>query len=163
MIILYGQPRSKTSMMMRVLEFGGVPCEYTDETQRPREKFRNPYGFFEIAKPTHTKCFKLFVPLSMSKVAKTAKIIFIQRDLEQHIKSWEAAAPSREHRERCTKYRKIFEDDLEGYTYLKIKTEDMLADPRRECERVREFIKDEVDFDVEKAITAIDHSLTVIR
>jgi hypothetical protein len=163
MIVLNGQPRSGTSMMMRVLSFGGIPIEYDDDSKRNKALYRNIHGFFETREPTHTKCFKCTTPLNKSKVDKMTKIIFIQRDLDQQIKSWESIRPDVNHASRCAHIRKLFEEGLEGYSYLKIKYEDMVTNPRKQCERIRDFVNDEFNFNVENAIKAVDRTLTVRR
>lgn len=86
-IVLVGQPRSGTSMMMRLLEAGGIDCEY-GESKGDKEKFRNIHGFFEIEKPSYTKCFKCWNPSFLHKVPKDWKVIYIERDVYSILQSW---------------------------------------------------------------------------
>jgi multimeric flavodoxin WrbA len=158
--IIYGQPRSGTSLMMRVLEMGGVECEYDKSTPEVETRFRNIYGMFETRTPTFTKCFKCTSPQFLDKV-KNAKIIYISRQPEQQAKSWGRINPENpDHLSRVKRVREMFQKALEGKEYLHITYEDMHKNPRKECERIKEFLG---EFDVESAVKAVDKTLLVIR
>jgi DNA-binding Lrp family transcriptional regulator len=157
---VYGQPRSGTSLLMRVLEMGGVECEYDETPKEVAKKFRNIYGKFEISKPSKTKCFKCLNPTLLNEL-KNVKIIYISRNPEQQAKSWDRINPENpDHLSRVKRVREMFQKALDGKEYLHITYEDMHKNPRKECERIKEFLG---EFDVESAVKAVDKSLLVIR
>jgi DNA-binding Lrp family transcriptional regulator len=158
--IIYGQPRSGTSLLMRVLEMGGVECEYDKSKPEVETRFRNIYGMFETRNPNPKKCFKCVNP-KFIKEAENVKIIYISRNPEQQAKSWDRINPENpDHLSRVKRVREMFQKALEGKEYLHITYEDMHKNPRKECERIKEFLG---EFDVESAVKAVDKSLLVIR
>lgn len=166
MIVVFGQPKSGTSMMMRVLMFGGVSIEFDDRLRRPLWAKRYPHGMFETVAPTFTKCFKCANPLQIHKVSRDAKIIYIVRDVEQVVKSWEAIMPvpaPHSHAARVPRMRKTFEEAIAGRNVLTVRYEEMFTDTIGQCERIRDFVKDEIEFDVAKAAEGVDKSLFVQR
>ena len=50
MIVVSGTPRSGTSMMMQMLEAGGIECVYDPDMgkQNPLNMSFNPNGYFEL-------------------------------------------------------------------------------------------------------------------
>jgi predicted AlkP superfamily phosphohydrolase/phosphomutase/tetratricopeptide (TPR) repeat protein len=96
-IIVSGLPRSGTSMIMQMLDAGGVPI-FTDNERKADES--NPKGYFEHAKVKQLirntqwlteatgKAVKIVLPL-LYKIpfSFNYKIIFIMRDLDEIVES----------------------------------------------------------------------------
>jgi hypothetical protein len=164
-LLLAGQPRNGTSMMMRVLSFGGIPIDYDKELDVPNrmEKFGNKHGFFEIKKnlPKREKTFKVIFHKTLEKYPN-AKVIFIKRDLTSVIKSWQNVGDVMEINkltDRVKKNRKLFEDEIKKHEHLIIDFDDMQTNPQKECEKIKQFVKDEFDFNVNEAKKAVDNEL----
>lgn len=89
--VICGQPRSGTSMLMRMMEFGGIAVEFDlkSNEENLREIFQNIHGFYEVVKPTYTKCFKVVNSNALKSLLSHCKLIYIDRDVEDIIKSWE--------------------------------------------------------------------------
>lgn len=160
MLLAGGIPRSGTSMLMRVLEKGGIDIEY-NKNNKPQaiSKFRNYYGFYETANIDCNKTFKVFNAMILKKFPD-ARFIYIYRDIEQVYKSWLQIGRKR-NIEFIKDRRNEFEKELENHEHIKIKYEDMHKDPRIECERIKAFLNG--DFNVEEAIKAVDKNLFKIR
>ena len=99
-IVVSGLPRSGTSMMMQMLEAGGLPI-YTDKQRQPDES--NPKGYYEHEnvkrlmrdaswiKETPGKVVKIIAQLLPYIPARYAyKIIFMDRSLEEVVRSQHA-------------------------------------------------------------------------
>jgi len=167
-VVLVGQPRSGTSMMMRVLEFGGVECEY-DET-RPnqlRKQFRNIHGFYETKEKKPTKCFKCFTPIRLLDIPEDWRVIFIERKIEGVFESWKQVH-KREVKEDMkeqiqdirTKLHRML--DKFDFNVLKLEYDDMCKNPAENIEKIREFLLPD-EFNAEEALKAIDGELYVER
>jgi hypothetical protein len=96
-IIVSGLPRSGTSMMMQMLQAGGIPVVY--DKKRPADK-HNPYGYFELEKVKKLEQDNSWIKNCTGKTVKILfhllkylpettqyKIIFMQRDLNDVIAS----------------------------------------------------------------------------
>jgi hypothetical protein len=95
--IVSGLPRSGTSMMMRMLEAGGMEVVIDNVRQADAD---NPYGYYEFEKvkkikedasfleETHGKAFKM-VSLLLYELpkAKQYKIIFMKRNIDETLAS----------------------------------------------------------------------------
>jgi len=96
-IIVSGLPRSGTSLMMQMLEAGGLPL-YHDE-ERPAD-INNLQGYYELQSVKNLKQDNSFLSKAENKAVKIVshlltglpdtfyyKIIFMQRDLQEIIES----------------------------------------------------------------------------
>lgn len=165
-IVLVGQPRSGTSMMMRVLEAGGIDCEY-GESKGDKEKFRNIYGFFEIKKPTYTKCFKCWNTSYLYEVPKDWKVIFIERDIPSIINSWKNVSDKNDTvllekkiKDGRTRFKQILTDG--AYEVLRVTYDLMHEEPEKYLNRIKDFVYP-TPFNVKKALKMIDKNLYVNR
>ena len=97
--VVSGLPRSGTSMMMKVLEAGGVPPQI-DELRRPNED--NPNGYYEFEPVKALKEDDSWVPGAKGKAVKIIyklvydlpldtkyRVIFMQRDVDEVVRSQE--------------------------------------------------------------------------
>lgn len=95
--IVSGLPRSGTSMMMQIIEAGGIPA-LTDNIRRKDED--NPRGYYEFEPVKKTKHDPSWVPAARGKAVKMVysliydlpldfeyRIVFIARDLSEVITS----------------------------------------------------------------------------
>jgi len=158
MLLACGQPRNGTSMLMRTLKFGGVNICYDTavDTPRRKRKMRNPHGFFEITKDTpRTGTWKVWRAGGLKRHPE-ARVIFIQRDLEQVHKSWLAMGTNRDVKV-IQRMRDRMEEEVAKHDHVKVSFEQMFIDPRCELERIKAFLHGK--FDVDTALTAIDETL----
>lgn len=162
MIIAAAQPRSGSSMLMRMLMLGGVEIEFDTKRDNPdaMKKFRNIHGFFEktkFTKPTEDdKCFKAMSP-AVIKPRPYAKFIFMQREPEQIHKSWEAVGTKRPI-EMIQQGQDAWLKDLMTVQHLILNYDEVHADPIAACKQIADFIAPH-PFDVEKAASAVDTTL----
>jgi hypothetical protein len=168
-VVLVGQPRSGTSMMMRVLLFGGVDCEFNDDV-RPeplKRQFRNIHGFFETKNRKTDKCFKCFNPAALIDIPDDWRVIHIERSINGVFNSWEAvhSRPIKDEmkEEIQTTRRKIHRVlDKFGFSVLRLDYDEVCTNPIENIEKIREFLLPD-DFNAGMALTAIDPSLYVSR
>src|SRR5258708_2609841 len=98
-VIVYGLPRSGTSLMCQMLENGGIPV-VTDSIRTPDAD--NPRGYLELEKvkkikedaswlpETRGKAFKMVSQLLYNlPVTERYRVIFMQRDLDEMLISQE--------------------------------------------------------------------------
>lgn len=92
-IVVTGLPRSGTSMVMRMLEAGGIPL-LVDESRGPDEN--NPRGYFEYAPVKRLKASSAWLPMAHGKAVKVVsyllphlpaseryRVLFVERDLAE--------------------------------------------------------------------------------
>lgn len=179
--IVSGFPRSGTSMMMRMLNVGGVPAFEEHEIRHP-DQF-NPYGYYESIEegwlsmgeaswltevqdmcvkimPTHLK----FLPPDYYY-----KVLFMTRHLEEVLAS---------QRNMAGDTRDVREEDIDNherlmaevFLYIKghpsfssvtIDYNDMIVNPRRQIGKVSAFLGKELD--TEKMIDVVDPDLYRFR
>ena len=90
MIIVTGQPRCGTSMMMYCLSLCGVNMSFEDGKKAEKEKkaFRNIYGFFEGQWNGEDGTVKCMSDEKFS-MFPSPRIIVMTRSIDEIIKSWE--------------------------------------------------------------------------
>lgn len=97
--VVSGLPRSGTSLMMQMLESGGIPA-LTDQIRQPDED--NPKGYYEFERVKSVKEDPSWLPDAQGKVVKmvyrllydlpagyTYRVVFMTRRLEEVIASQE--------------------------------------------------------------------------
>ncbi len=167
-IVLVGQPRSGTSMIMRMLEAGGIDCEYGDkENKEKQEQFRNIYGFFETPKPSYTKCFKCWTSSMLKKVPEDWKIIYIERDIPSVVNSWKSVLKKDDVKEREDKImenRIVIKNLLSKRlsNILKLSYNNVHENPLEMAKKIKEFIYP-IPFDEIKASKMVDKNLFIDR
>jgi len=170
-IIVSGLPRSGTSLMMQMLENGGVPV-VTDNNRTADTD--NPRGYFEFEPvkwlpATRGRAFKMVSQLLYDLPASERyRIIFMERDLDEVLLSQEkmlqrlgrAAAPRDEIKQCYTLHLERLHAWLRQQKHLavlRVSYNDLIARPEGEAERVREFLGGKVD--VEGMARTVDPSL----
>lgn len=180
-IVVSGLPRSGTSLMMQMLNAGGVPILSDD--QRPPDE-SNPRGYYEFApvKRMHTgerdwlgdaqgKAVKIVSALLTTLPTYYAyRIIFMQRPLDEVIRSQIAmrerlgTASADVDIEALTEDTSLHLQTIEAWlaaqsrlSVLWVGYGDVLADPRAEAQRVATFIGRPLN--IEAMAAAVDPSL----
>jgi hypothetical protein len=178
--IVSGLPRSGTSMMMQVIEAGGVPA-LTDNLRTRDED--NPQGYYEFEPVKKTKENPSWVPGARGKVVKMVyrllydlpddqeyRVIFMRRNIDEVLASQkimlqrsgkQGAAISDE------RLKELFMAELakfehwiatrKNFSILSVDYSDMVASPATQCKRINEFLGGILDCD--RAAAAVDPSL----
>jgi hypothetical protein len=177
-IIVSGLPRSGTSLMMQMLDNGGIEV-VTDHLRAPDTD--NPRGYFELEKVKRIKEDASWLPETRGKAFKMVslllydlppseryRIIFMERDLEEMLVSQDKmlrrlnqpSAP----REAVSRAFQMHLDKMRTWlagqdhiVVLRMCYGDLLANPRVQVERLNAFLDGRLD--LEGALGTIDPSL----
>ena len=178
-VVVSGLPRSGTSMLMRVLEAGGIPLLADDH--RPADE-SNRHGYFELAAVKDTardpgwtgqakgKAVKVVTPLLRHlPPGVPARVIVVHRPLSRLIASQEAmkkrlgtATPASEEGALARHFAASMQQLPETFRArpnwhpLHVSYEAMLADPAGQCARLAGFLGPR--FDAQRAAAAVDPS-----
>lgn len=177
-IIVSGLPRSGTSLMMQMLERGGI--EIVTDSIRTADA-DNPRGYFEFEKVKKIKQDATWIPAARGKALKMIsqllydlpateryRVIFMQRDLDEILRSQEKMlerlGTKGADREKIKTSFTLHLERLSAWlaqhsnlAVLYVSYNDLLEQPSREAERVREFLGREVD--AQTMAQAVDPSL----
>lgn len=160
--IVSGLPRSGTSLMMQMLEAGGLPA-LTDGIRAADAS--NPRGYYELEAVKNTAADPSWLSGAAGRAVKMVSmllydlpsgreynVIFMQRDLDEVIRSQEAML-ERLGRERgpepgeMKRHYVAHLDRLERWLgrradmrVLRVNFNEIMAEPGRHAERVREFL-----------------------
>ena len=180
LIVVSGLPRSGTSMTMQMLEASGLDIA-TDGIRKPGED--NPKGYYEYerVKDLEKETDKSYLEEFRGKTIKVIsfllkdlpetnnyKVVFMRRNLDEILASQtkmlknrgEASESSNEEMlelyknhlwkvNYLMKHRPCFE-------FLEVNYKDVVENPRREAERISEFLG---NLDVDKMTSAVDEKL----
>lgn len=177
-IIVSGLPRSGTSLMMQMLDRGGIPV-VTDG--RRSADVDNPRGYYEYEAVKRVKRDASWLPSIRGRAVKAVsqllydfpateryRIIFMERDMVEMLRSQEkmlgrlgrAAAPTdqieesyRIHLERLFAWL----DEQPHMRRLVVQYNALMADPRSEAARIDAFLHGGLD--LQKMVAAVDPSL----
>ena len=177
--IVSGLERSGTSMLMQILQAGGVPMAF-DHESRPADD-NNPKGYFELeGGKIISKLMNQEFPLDQFKgtfIKITAyglkflpagkyKIIYSQRNIEEILDSMEKMAKIKDDERDET--RKVFTklNDLivsqinsrKDIDVLHMSYNEIVKDPQANIRKICDFLEDE-DIDIDKMISAVDEKL----
>jgi hypothetical protein len=180
-IVVSGLPRSGTSMLMKMLEAGGVPL-VTDGVRTADED--NPKGYYEVerVKDLAQEQDKTWLRQSKGKGLKVIsyllkslpadlnyKVVFIRREVEEVLASQQKMLDRRgeSHDLAPERMRELFQDDLWRATWLlknkaqfesiEVHYSAILAQPLEEARRVSAFLGGRLD--VEAMAAAVDPKL----
>ncbi len=178
--IVSGLPRSGTSMLMKILEAGGLES-LTDEIRTA--DIDNPKGYYEFERVKQLEKDKTWLPDAKGKVVKiismllhhlppdyTYKIIFSQRNIQEILASQKQMLVRRgEPTDKVSdeEMTGIYEKHLHqvkkwlsnrsGFDVLYINYNDIISSPQRYCEEIAGFIDGRLD--LEKMVAVVDNSL----
>jgi hypothetical protein len=177
-LIVSGLPRSGTSLMMQMLENGGV--EVVTDGIRSADA-DNPKGYYEFEQvktirrdaswlpATRGKAFKMVSQLLYDlPPSETYRIVFMERDLEETLLSQEKmltrlgriAAPREQMKRALTLHLERLHEwlSLQGnMEVLLVRYNDLVGQPCEQTGRVGEFIGGSLD--VEAMVKTVDLSL----
>jgi hypothetical protein len=180
-VVVSGLPRSGTSMLMKMLEAGGLPL-VTDGVRAADED--NPKGYYEVerVKDLANEADKGYLRASRGKGLKVIsyllrslpadlsyRVIFVRRDLEEVLASQRKMLERRgeSHDIDAEKMRELFQDDLWRSTWLlkhdprfellEVHYREILAQPMEQARRVNAFLGGGLD--VESMAAAVDPTL----
>lgn len=176
--LIGGFMRSGTSMMMRIMDFAGVPVVWDTEHLE-----NNKYGCFEIGGLDNTllvngewikqhqgKCLKASAYDMYLLPCFSYKMIFMDRDETQIARSFYSMSAGYTYEEedrevehlteykRCLRHFLSFRHDIK---VLEIPFDNVFKETDRTLNDIAKFL--DVPFNIEKAKEAIDRSLYVIR
>ena len=177
--IVSGLPRSGTSMMMRMLESGGVPV-LTDHVRTPDDD--NPNGYYEFDAVKQTKEDDAWLVGSAGKAVKmvyrllydlptdrTYRVLFMRRKLEEVLASQRVMLERHGVADNVSEAQMtaLFRAEIDAfYKWVGAKSHIELIDvdynrmqqnPRAEAERVNEFLGGMLDVDA--MVVVVDQSL----
>jgi hypothetical protein len=173
--IVSGLERSGTSMMMQILYFGGMKVAF-DEKRKPDE--HNPKGYFELeGGKIITRLMEGTFPIKKydGMVIKVTayglkflppgnyKVIYMLRDLDEIMASMskmigeEMTEEDKRVFDKLNRYALKLLDEREDMDYITVRYDRVIENPRREIERVNEFLGGVLN--VDSAVEAVDPSL----
>jgi hypothetical protein len=176
--VVSGLPRSGTSLMMQMLDLGGLPI--LTDSQREADP-DNPRGYLEFERVKKTKADPSWLPDARGKVVKIVspllydlpptesyRVVFMERDLDEVLESQEKmlrrlnrpAVPTDQMRQSFLSHLERLYAWLETQTHLrilKISYNRLLIDPEAHAQQVSEFLDGRPA--PSKMLTAIDPSL----
>jgi hypothetical protein len=177
-VIVSGLPRSGTSLMMQMLNQGGI-ATMTDE-QRVADT-DNPRGYYEFERVKQIKHDRAWLPEAQGKAVKMVsqllydlpsdqqyRIIFMRRELDEVLDSQEKmlkrlnrpAAPREQIRSAFELHLARLLEWLTKQQYMQVLSvsyNQLIAQPGEHAQRIAEFLDGRPD--VQRMIAAIDPSL----
>ena len=181
LVVVSGLPRSGTSMTMQMLEAGGLAVA-TDGIRKPGED--NPKGYYEYERvkeldkrldPSWLKGFRgkaiKIISFLLKDLPETNnyKVVFMRRNIQEVLASQAKMLVNRGEVNEASdeKMLELYKDHLWKVDYLmkhrpcfellNVEYKDVIENPRREAERLGEFLGNHVD--VEKMAAAVDEKL----
>ncbi|MGH9460844.1 MAG: sulfotransferase domain-containing protein [Vicinamibacteria bacterium] len=181
LVVVSGLPRSGTSMTMQMLEAGGLSIA-TDGIRTPGED--NPKGYYEYERvkeldkgldPSWLKEFRgkaiKIISFLLKDLPETNnyKVVFMRRNIHEVLASQAKMLANRGEANETSdeKMLELYKDHLWKVDYLmkrrpcfellNVEYKDVIENPRREAERLGEFLGNHVD--VEKMAAAVDEKL----
>jgi hypothetical protein len=177
--IASGLERSGTSMLMQILDAGGVPSDFDQDSRPPDDD--NPRGYFEleggkIINKLMNEEFS-FEPYKGTFIKITAyglkflpkgdyKIIYSQRNIEEILDSMEKMAKIQDENREDTRIAFTKLNDMimsqirerEDIDVLFVNYNEIMSNPAENVTKIYDFL-DSTEFDLEKMIAAVDNSL----
>jgi hypothetical protein len=165
-VIVSGLPRSGTSLMMQMLESGGMPLVSDD--LRPAD-VDNPRGYYELERVRRLRTDASWLGETRGKVIKVIsqllyelpatekyQIVFMERDLGEILASQEkmlvrlgrSAAPREEIQQSYTRHLAKLHAWLEQQSHLavlRVSYNELLQQPAPAAQRVSEFLGRELN------------------
>ena len=177
--IVSGLERSGTSMLMQILDAGGFPSDFDQDSRPPDDD--NPRGYFEleggkIINKLMNKEFS-FDPYKGKFIKITAyglkflpkgdyKIIYSQRNIEEILDSMEKMAKIQDKDREDTRivFTKLNDmiisqiKEREDIDVLFVNYNEIIASPTENVTKIYDFLGS-TEFDMERMIAAVDKSL----
>ncbi|MGD9345429.1 MAG: sulfotransferase domain-containing protein [Candidatus Aminicenantes bacterium] len=177
--IVSGLERSGTSMLMQILQAGGVPSEFDQESRPPDDD--NPRGYFELEggkiinklmnnefsfEPYKGKFIKITAYGLKFLPEGNYKVIYSQRNIEEILDSMEKMAKIQDENREDTRivFTKLNDmimkriEEREDIDVLFVSYNEIVADPAENVKKIFDFL-DSPEYDLEEMIAAVDKSL----
>lgn len=164
-IVVTGVPRSGTSMMMAMLEAGGIECVYEPlEDSQPVIKDLNPLGYFEHSTARHAewsdkdleeydgKAIKVHGQLAHTREDMDVKTIIMRRNIRESVASIDnfrrvIGEPPRKNEKD---FWQATIDAIRLWSankpHIEIWYDDVLRNPANECQRILTFLYPKRDY-----------------
>jgi predicted AlkP superfamily phosphohydrolase/phosphomutase len=180
-IVVTGLPRSGTSMVMRMLQAGGVEVTTDGERQADED---NPLGYFEVerVKRLAQEADKSWLSQSRGKAIKVIshllqslphdnyyKVILCERDLDEVLSSQNVMlqrrseenpiddSAARAHYERHLAHIRIFMKVKRNMEFLPVRYDEAIREPRMFARRLNDFLGGHLN--VERMVEVVDSRL----
>lgn len=181
-VVVSGLPRSGTSMMMQMLDAGGISV-VTDDLRKPDED--NPKGYYEYEKVKDLEKDNSWLDIARGKAIKIVspllfhlktegdyryKIIFMRRDLDEVLASQRKMADRLKREEDKLEDEKLKQhyikhlgeieewmDNRENIEVVYVDYTDVIKDPLTIAEGICEFL--DMDLDTKKMAQVVSDSL----
>jgi hypothetical protein len=178
LVVVSGLPRSGTSLMMQMLDRGGLEA-VTDEIRTP--DVDNPRGYYEFEQVKKLKEDASWIPGARGKVVKMVSqllydlpsterylVVFMERDLDEMLVSQEKmlarlgrpSAPREDIRRAFKQHLERLRGWLATQSHLQVlnvRYDELIARPEEQAARVNEFLGGHLD--VQAMADAVDPSL----
>lgn len=176
LVVVSGLPRSGTSMMMKMLEAGGIP-PLQDNVRTADED--NPKGYYEFERVKKLPVDTAWMPEAIGKAVKIIallltklplkgyryKVLFMRRDIEEIMKSQKQMLIRRgestdkiSDEEMITTYNRHLSEVLNFleahscFTVFFVNYNDLMRDPSDWVPRIAAFLGKEMDTEAMKAV-----------
>lgn len=176
LVVVSGLPRSGTSMMMKMLEAGGIP-PLQDNIRTADED--NPKGYYEFERVKKLPNDTAWMPEAVGKAVKIIallltklplkgyryKVLFMRRDIEEIMKSQKqmlirrGESPDKiSDEEMITTYNRHLSEVLSFleanscFTVFFVNYNDLMRDPEDWVPRIAAFLGKEIDIEAMKAV-----------
>lgn len=178
--IVSGLPRSGTSMMMQMIDRGGIVA-LSDQIRQADED--NPKGYYEFEAVKKTKEDPAWVSDAVGKVVKMVhlllldlpleyqyRVVMMRRNLDEVVKSQNvmlerkgentADLPKERlmtiYRSQLEKVTSFLDDHPGQFQWIEINYNEILSDPRPQVERISEFLD---QLNAEQMLSVVDPTL----
>jgi len=178
--VISGLPRSGTSMMMKMLEAGGLPV-LTDNVRTADDD--NPKGYYEFERVKQIKTDQAWLPEAQGKVVKmisellqhlpvnfTYRVIFMRRKLEETLASQKQMLIRRNEPTEVLsdeKMAELFSKHLQrleawlaaqpNFQVLDVHYSEVMSNPRAQAVRINTFLGNALN--VEAMVAVVDKDL----
>lgn len=168
-------PRSGSSMLMRMLQFGGLVVRNSLDDKDLMNDYRNPYGQFEdecLTNISEDGSMKV-IPIYILPRVPSIKLIYLKRSVFEMQASWDEIYQRQAKRGLKTMPRDVahfmtlydWEKEFERrQDILRLEYNSICENPLNAAKQISDFIDtDDFKFDYTKAATAVDKSLYIDR
>lgn len=177
--IVSGLERSGTSMLMQILDAGGIPSDFDQDSRPPDDD--NPRGYFELeggkiinklmnkefSFESYKGTFIKITAYGLKFLPKgNYKIIYSQRNIEEILDSMEKMARIQDENRDDTRivFTKLNEmimsqiKEREDIDVLFVNYNEIVANPTENVTKIYDFLGS-TEFDLDRMIAAVDKSL----
>lgn len=180
-VVVSGIPRSGTSMMMKILEAGGIE-PLIDNIRTPDND--NPKGYYEFERVKELKSDKEWLPLANGKSVKvismllehlplkyTYKVIFMIREMKEILNSQQKMLVNQDKPANSKPQQAVLAQlyskhlhsieswlaEQPNFDVLYLNYNEVLGNPKKYCTKINEFLRNRLDETV--AAEAVDKTL----